>query len=154
MGNAKSKLKWLGRFRSLGGLGVCRSHRQWLQLRACKIWCKSVRKTPILWPNMFFNFWSIYFSGSRRREPPWRGHPSYPRFWYSLCFRSRIDPLPIPVVLYSLGYRSLYLWATASSAELLQNDVIINMQILIVHKTLIVPNEYFWKICVFDKMWI
>ena len=60
--NAKSKLKCLGRFRSLGGLGVCRNHRKWLQLRAFKIWCKPVRKAPISWPKSFVSFFfNFYF---------------------------------------------------------------------------------------------
>ena len=45
--NTTSKLKLLCRFRGLGGLGVCGNHRKLLQLRACQLWCKSVRKTNI-----------------------------------------------------------------------------------------------------------
>ena len=44
---SKSKSLFLGRFKGLGGMGVCGNHRKWSQFRACKIWWKSVRKTPI-----------------------------------------------------------------------------------------------------------
>ena len=70
--NSKSKLKFLGSFRGPGVLGVFGNHRKWLLLRACKIWCTSVRTTNIssCFPFLFY----FYFQGSRRRKPPRRGH--------------------------------------------------------------------------------
>ena len=48
----KTRLKCLGRFRSLGSLGVCRKHGKCIHLRACKIWCKSVRKYLVRDPKL------------------------------------------------------------------------------------------------------
>ena len=60
----------LGRFRGLGGLGVYGSDRKGIQLRACKIWCQSVRKTyimrPTIFPFVFFNFRALGVESPRR----------------------------------------------------------------------------------------
>ena len=55
-------------------MGVCGNHWKWLQLRSCKLWCKSVRKTLISRPYFFLNFWKKIIWGSRRWEPPRWGH--------------------------------------------------------------------------------
>ena len=39
----------------MGGSRVCGNHRKCIQLRACEIWCNSVRKTPISRPTFSFN---------------------------------------------------------------------------------------------------
>ena len=53
MKNVTNKLKFIGRSRGLGDLGVCGNHRKWLQIHACKIWCNSVITTLISWPKRF-----------------------------------------------------------------------------------------------------
>jgi hypothetical protein len=44
---SKSKSLFLGHFEGPGGMGVCGNHWKLSQFRACKIWWKSVRKTPV-----------------------------------------------------------------------------------------------------------
>ena len=67
---SKSKSLFLGRFKGLGGMGVCGNHWKWSQFCACKIWWKSIRKPLILWPTHFlYIFLKKFFWGSRRSEP-------------------------------------------------------------------------------------
>ena len=63
---SKSKSLFWGRFKSLGGMGVCRKHLKWSQLRACKIWWMSVRKTRFCDHLTFSFFLKKLFGGSRR----------------------------------------------------------------------------------------
>ena len=74
--NTKSIFKFLGRFRGLGGLGLCGNHRKRIELRACKIWSRSVPGTSVLRLYTFLIFSKHFFWGSRRWEPPPWGHNS------------------------------------------------------------------------------
>ena len=70
---SKSKSSILGRFKGLGGMGVCGNHAKWLQLRACKIWWISVRKTPVSWPNYFFEIFEKVLLGLSAFRAPHGG---------------------------------------------------------------------------------
>ena len=55
-------------------MGVCGNHWKYLQLRSCKIWCKSVRKHLFHDQITFLKILKKFFWGSRRWEPPRWGH--------------------------------------------------------------------------------
>ena len=78
-------------------MGGCGNHWKWLQLRSCKIECKSVRKISISWPFLFI-FWKKFLWGSRRWEPPRWGHQCSIRF---------IDAISKPLVI---GRYTLSVW--------------------------------------------
>ena len=67
---SKSKSLFLGRFKGLGGMGVCGKHWKWSQLRACKIWWTSVRKTPVSRPYYFFDFFEKVLLGLSALRAP------------------------------------------------------------------------------------
>ena len=61
-------------------MGLCRNHWKWLQLRSCKTWCKSVRKTLVSWPNYLFELYKENILGlSALRAPTVR--PYFSSFW-------------------------------------------------------------------------
>ena len=53
-GNAPKQILVLRAFKELGGMGVCGNHSKWLQLRPCKIWCRSLRKKHLFRVFCFF----------------------------------------------------------------------------------------------------
>ena len=53
---SKSKPLFFVVVNAQGGMGACGNHWNLSQFRACNIWQKSVRKTPILRPNHFLTF--------------------------------------------------------------------------------------------------
>ena len=66
-------------------MGVCGNPWKWLQLRACKIWWKSVRKTPISWPKYFSIFCLYIFRTSRKYFGIYRNN-KYTTLIYRFCF--------------------------------------------------------------------
>lgn len=60
----------LERFKGLVGLGECGKHWKCIQFRACNIWCKSVRTTPISRPTYFLeHFEKVVLGLSASRAP-------------------------------------------------------------------------------------
>ena len=48
---SESKIKFKRCFKHLGSPRAWKNHWKCIQLRACKIWCRSVAGTSALWPN-------------------------------------------------------------------------------------------------------
>ena len=60
----KSKIDCLGCFKLFGGPGACGNDRKRPQLRACKIWCKSVPGASVLQPFYMLEFVFCLFLNS------------------------------------------------------------------------------------------
>ena len=121
--NVKSKSKFRGLFRGLGGLGVCGNDRKCIQLRACRLWCNSVRKTSYFVTQRCCLFlFSFLLLGLLASRAPAEGP-------YSLML---IEMRPARVaMIYLRGWFAIdafivaNLWATASSADLSPKENVI-----------------------------